>query len=188
MPCRLRQTERQWQLTKPGGRDHGQRPAFSQQRAGGRPKVCTPSSQYSLTIGYPYLLYSQKCMFQKRDNRDFLTHISFTFSERQLLRRQVIYLYFRLRNKILPVMSVTKRSCSHQQPQPPCIPWRWALKKLQKETKNACLQAAVTPKGAAWGNSGRENTGYWPQIAEVDIKGLISVSPDSCIFSYIEKQ
>ena len=29
-------------------------------------------------------------------------------------------------------------------------------------------------------------TGYWPQIAEVHIKGMISVSPDSCIFPVIE--
>ena len=30
-------------------------------------------------------------------------------------------------------------------------------------------------------------TRHWPQIAEVYIKGMISVSPDSCIFPYIEK-
>ena len=28
---------------------------------------------------------------------------------------------------------------------------------------------------------------YWPQITEVHIKGVISVSPDSCIFPYKEK-
>ena len=28
---------------------------------------------------------------------------------------------------------------------------------------------------------------HWPQIAEVHIKGMISVSPDSCIFPYTEK-
>ena len=27
-----------------------------------------------------------------------------------------------------------------------------------------------------------KNAGYWSQIAEVDIRGMISVSPDSCIF------
>ena len=35
------------------------------------------------------------------------------------------------------------------------------------------------------GDSGWETTGCWPQIAEVHIKGKISVSPDSCIFPYI---
>ena len=29
--------------------------------------------------------------------------------------------------------------------------------------------------------------GYWPQIADMRIKGMISVSPDSCILPYIEK-
>ena len=32
-----------------------------------------------------------------------------------------------------------------------------------------------------------ENTGYWPQIAKMHIKRMISVSPDSCIFPYLEK-
>ena len=41
--------------------------------------------------------------------------------------------------------------------------------------------------GEPWGNSGYENIGYWPQIAEEHIKGIISVSPDSHIFPYIEK-
>ena len=43
------------------------------------------------------------------------------------------------------------------------------------------------PKDAPWGDSGWQSTGYWPQIAEVRIKGMISGSPDSCIFPYIEK-
>ena len=30
-------------------------------------------------------------------------------------------------------------------------------------------------------------TGSWPQIAEVPIKGAISVNPDSCTFPYIQK-
>ena len=30
-------------------------------------------------------------------------------------------------------------------------------------------------------------TGYWPWIAEVYIKEMISVSPNTCIFPYIEK-
>ena len=42
------------------------------------------------------------------------------------------------------------------------------------------------PKGAPWGDSGWENTGTWPQMAELPRKEMISVSPDSCIFPYIE--
>ena len=32
-----------------------------------------------------------------------------------------------------------------------------------------------------------EKTEYWPQIAEVNIKGVISVSSNSCIFPFTEK-
>ena len=32
-----------------------------------------------------------------------------------------------------------------------------------------------------------KNTGYRPQIAEIYLKGMISVRPDSCIFPYIIK-
>ena len=31
------------------------------------------------------------------------------------------------------------------------------------------------------------NPGYWPQLVKVHIKGMISLSPDFCIFPYIEK-
>ena len=34
----------------------------------------------------------------------------------------------------------------------------------------------------------KQITGFWPQIAEIHMKGMISVSPDSCIFPDIEKQ
>ena len=32
-----------------------------------------------------------------------------------------------------------------------------------------------------------ENKGQWPQTAEVHVKGMTSVSPDTCIFPYIVK-
>ena len=35
-------------------------------------------------------------------------------------------------------------------------------------------QTAATPTSEPWGNSGCENIGYWPQIAEVHINGKIS--------------
>ena len=37
------------------------------------------------------------------------------------------------------------------------------------------------------GNSGWENTGFRPQIAEAHMKGVMSVSPHSCISPYIEQ-
>ena len=43
-------------------------------------------------------------------------------------------------------------------------------------------QTAATPYSESWGNSGCKNTRYWPQTAEVHIKGMISASLDSCIF------
>ena len=48
-------------------------------------------------------------------------------------------------------------------------------------------QSAATLHGELWGHSGCENTEHWTQIAEVHIKGMISVSPNSGIFPYIEK-
>ena len=41
----------------------------------------------------------------------------------------------------------------------------------------------ATPNHAPWGDSGWESTGYWPQRAEVHIKGIISKSPDPCYLS-----
>ena len=41
---------------------------------------------------------------------------------------------------------------------------------------------------APWGDSGWESTGYWPQRAEVLLKGMISLNSDSCIFPYLEKR
>ena len=38
-----------------------------------------------------------------------------------------------------------------------------------------------------YGNSGCENTRYVPQIAEIYIKGIISMRPNSCISPYIAK-
>ena len=37
-----------------------------------------------------------------------------------------------------------------------------------------------------WGNSGCENTGHWPQIGEVHIKEMVSVSPNSFTCPYIK--
>ena len=49
------------------------------------------------------------------------------------------------------------------------------------------LVTIATPSSVPWGDSGWEKTWYQPWIARVHIKGMITVSPDSCIFPYIEK-
>ena len=46
-------------------------------------------------------------------------------------------------------------------------------------------QAAVTPYSEPQQSSGYEK--HWPQIDEVYMKGMISLSSDSCIFPYVEK-
>ena len=50
------------------------------------------------------------------------------------------------------------------------------------------LGTTATPYGEPWGKEAQDvkNTGNWPQIAEMQKKGMISVSLDSCIFPYIE--
>ena len=60
-----------------------------------------------------------------------------------------------------------------------------------QEGKNTCPLAAIRlqPLPIVSGEEVQDvkSTGFWPQIAEVHIKGMISVSPDSPIFPYSEK-
>ena len=60
-----------------------------------------------------------------------------------------------------------------------------------RKGNNTCDLAGVglqpLPTVSPNGDQDVINTGYWPQIAETHIKGMISVSPDSCIFPYVEK-
>ena len=101
--------------------------------------------------------------------------------------------YMDMRNKIMPAISSEERMPQSSVTAATSKVGWWALRELRKETKNthhlAAVrhQTAVTPKGEPGGNSGCENTGYWPQIAEVHIKGMISVSLDLCLFLYKEK-
>ena len=41
----------------------------------------------------------------------------------------------------------------------------------------------VNPQGAG----DVSNTVYWPKIADMHMKGMISVTPDSSIFPFLEK-
>ena len=65
--------------------------------------------------------------------------------------------------KNVAAISVNKRCCTHQ-----------VINQLQTPPEK--------PPPAT-----HTHTGYWPQVAEVYIKGEISVSPDYCICSYTEK-
>jgi len=51
------------------------------------------------------------------------------------------------------------------------------VRRAPKRENNACNPAAVK----------NQEAGCWPQVAEMRKKGMISVSPDTCIFPYIEK-
>ena len=68
---------------------------------------------------------------------------------------------------------------------------RWALRELRKESKNTCHPAAIRlqplPKVSPEETQDVKTQDTWPQIAEVPTKGMISLSPDSYIFPYIEK-
>ena len=99
-----------------------------------------------------------------------------------LLLSLVLSKWMVLRNIIFPAISVNKDVT--------VISELMSLEGTQKE-KSACHLAAtrlqpllmVSRKEA----QDVKSTEYWPQIAETHIKGIISVSPDSCIFPYIEK-
>ena len=67
-------------------------------------------------------------------------------------------------NGIFPAISVNK---GHHSPQ-----------RLQPPVGGELVSTEET-------NSGCENTGCWPQRAEVRIKGMMSVSPDCSIFRYV---
>ena len=51
-------------------------------------------------------------------------------------------------------------------------------------TPTALLPSSVYPEGSL----GWRKTGYWPQMVTMAIKGTISMSPNSCIFPYIETE
>ena len=58
--------------------------------------------------------------------------------------------------------------------------------------KNICRLAVIRlqplPMVSAEETQDVKTQNNWPQIGEVDIKGMISVSPNSCISPCIEKQ
>ena len=96
-------------------------------------------------------------------------------------------LLWRVRNGIFPATSVNK-GCHKSSVIATTADGELVSHEETQEGKNTCSnQTAATPYGEPWGDSGYEDTGYWPLVGEVPIEGMISVSQDSCIFLYIEK-
>ena len=92
---------------------------------------------------------------------------------------------------VLSAISVNKGCCSHQVITLK-LPRRWALRPEGTQDGDKWAAGCPLPSPSSsqllqpsqictW-----ENSGYWPQIAEVRIKGMVLVSPDSCICPYIE--
>ena len=77
--------------------------------------------------------------------------------------------------------SVVSDSSGPPGPQPTRLLHPWDPP--SKSTRLGC-HCLLHPRNLGCG----KNTEYWPQIAEVPIKGMTSMSPDSCIFQYIEKR
>ena len=48
------------------------------------------------------------------------------------------------------------------------------------------LSYCSCPIGTPWGVKGWERKVFWPQIAELHIKGMISMSWDSCVFPFMK--
>ena len=68
----------------------------------------------------------------------------------------------------------------------------WKMSPAISVNKGCCGHQAISlcgrPGLSTLRDSGWRRAGCWPQIAKAHIKGMISISPDSCIFPYIEKR
>ena len=100
------------------------------------------------------------------------------------------YMWTRCKRK-LPAISANKGCCSQQAiySNYSCPPW-WALRELRMETNRPPAtkpSATVITHNCHPEGFRTRKAGYWPQIAKEHIKEMISVSPDSCIFPFIEK-
>ena len=80
-------------------------------------------------------------------------------------------------------ISVKKGCCSHQAITL-WLPQQWALR--ERRIEKGCLPlssaSAVTPQWSPLRRLWMRSTVYWPQTAEVHIKEVTSVSPDSWVF------
>ena len=102
---------------------------------------------------------------------------------------QAYFLFsFLLRKQIFPAISVNKDVTVIRDYIPQCdlVGPEGAQEEEYLLSINIGHQTATTPYGEPWGTQDVK-TEYWLQIGDVHIKGMISVSPDSCIFPYIEE-
>ena len=87
-----------------------------------------------------------------------------------------------LRNGIFPAESVNKDVTVIRDSSPPmCAKGHSGRRRIP-----AITQPSDCSHSLRWAQDVK-NTRYWPQTAEMHMKGMISVSPDFCIFPYIEK-
>ena len=61
------------------------------------------------------------------------------------------------------------------------------IRKQRMSGPPSSQQPLQLPSRAPWGDSGCRKAGSWYQVAKMHIKGMISVSPDSCVFPDREK-
>lgn len=84
---------------------------------------------------------------------------------------------------------ISNQGChGHQQLQPPLVV---SPEGIQDGNRMPCHLTVIRWQ-SPWmvhpeKNSGWENTGFWPQMAEVHIQGMTALSPDLCILPHIQK-
>ena len=101
----------------------------------------------------------------------------------------IFWFFFLLRKEIFPAISVNKDVTVIRDYIPQCdlvSPEGAQEGEEYLLSINIGHQSATTPYGEPWGTQDVK-TEYWLQIGDVHIKEMISVSPDSCIFPYIEE-
>ena len=99
-------------------------------------------------------------------------------------------LCIRLWSGISPAISVNKDETAFSNFQPP------NMNEGSEKGKQYLWSSRCRPPlhGGGWGEGDvrdkkkkKNRIGFWPQIAEMHMKGMMSILPDSCIFPYIEE-
>ena len=68
------------------------------------------------------------------------------------------------------------------------LPGHSGRSRIPRELAAMRLQLLPTAITEDLGEGDVRNAGYWPQIAEMNMKGMISGSPDPCIFPFVEER
>ena len=100
-----------------------------------------------------------------------------TYAHTHILYTQT-YIFTHVRNGVFPAMSVNKEVTVISDSSPPGHSGRKRI-----SAKSGSHEAVATPYGEHRGTQDVKKTQDTdPRIAEMHMKGMISVSPDSCIF------